>query len=166
MENTSPLRLSAAVAGFLEPLAVREATIFGELRNFFPRGAGGLDEQEVRYRLADHAVRVCAAQALAHANSPSQSQRLRELPAIVDRATALAAAQAVRAANGLESAALAAQEAPIAAASVNDPGFVGEQAAYSVLALADFYLEPAERHQVLEDAAALITSLSTAATHG
>ena len=150
--------MSATLAGFLDPLAAREAALFGDLRSFF-RDAAALDEQRLRYQLADHAVRVCAAEVLLHEKCEADGQGLRALPAIVDPSTALAAAEAVRASNGLESAALAAQNATIAAANVNEPGFVGEQAAYSVLALADFYVEPSERQAVLAAAVSLLKSL-------
>lgn len=160
MTDTLPRSMSPTLAGFIDPLAAREAALFGELRSFFRTSRAPQDEQQLRYRLADHAVRVCAAEVLLHESRAAQSQDLRALPTIVDATTARAAAQAVRASNGLEAAALAAQNATIAAADVNDPGFVGEQAAYSVLALADFYVEPGERRRVLDAAVGLLHSLA------
>ncbi|MES1184235.1 MAG: hypothetical protein ABUL60_10485 [Myxococcales bacterium] len=160
MTHASLHGTSATLAGFLEPLSAREGAVFATLLTFFRQHAPALDEQELRYRLADHAVRVCAAEVLVHEKCVSQSQELRDLPPIYDSTTALAAAYAVRAAKGLESAALAAENATIAAAKVDEPGFVGEQAAYAVLALVDFYVGPDERRRVLGAVVGLLNSLA------
>src|SRR4051812_16580657 len=103
---------SPSLVGFVAPLAAREREVFASFAALLPEIASATDEQSVRYRLADYAVRVCAADVLELEKCEQQCATLRALPALVDRATAEAAARAVRAAGGLESAALASENAP------------------------------------------------------
>jgi len=117
------------------------------------------DEQIIRYRLADHAVRVWAAASLEREGRALDAATLRALPAIADANSAAVAATAVRQAHGLEAAALAAEGSTITPAQPEDTGFVGEQAAYVVMALADRFSAPNDKQRVYAEALQLVTTL-------
>jgi len=152
--------LSPSLLGLLRPISLHFAGNADPLAALILQPVPQpFDEQSIRYRMADHAVRVWAAASLEREGKVADAARLRALAAVNDASSAAAAAAAVRDAGGIEAAAIAAEMAAITPNQPADTGFVGEQVAYVVMALADRFAEPSEKQRVYAEALQLVTTL-------
>jgi len=111
------------------------------------------DEETIVFRLADHAVRVWGAAMLELTDRKLEADTLRALAAITDRDSSDAATSTLEA---LDCALVshAKECASAAAGGAGNPEFVGSQAAYAAIALANSY--PDERRQAVYDSAAAL----------
>jgi hypothetical protein len=155
-ETTSPV--SVALLNFAGTLAKRDPELFrpkvAMLRHV---GYNWRGEDTIVFRLVDQAVRVWGAAMLELKDRKLDADKLRTLSPITDRETSCAAMTTLEA---LDSA-LVSHSKDCAASAGGDAGtpeFVGSQAAYAAIALANSY-DDQRRHAVYEGAAALLAEL-------
>src|SRR5450755_419918 len=132
------LPVSVALLNFASTLARRDPAWFRpKVAMLNHVGYNWRDEETIVFRLADQAVRVWGAAMLELKDRKSDADRLRTLAPITDRETS---------------------EAASAAGDTGTPEFVGSQAAYAAIALANSYGDQ-RKQDVFESAAALLTEL-------
>jgi hypothetical protein len=155
-ETTSPV--SVALLNFAGTLARRAPGLFrpkvAMLRHV---GYNWRGEDTIVFRLVDQAVRVWGASMLELKDRKLDADRLRTLSPITDRETSCAAMATLEALDST----LVSHSKDCAASAGGDAGtpeFVGSQAAYAAIALANSY-EDQRRHDVYESAAALLAEL-------
>ena len=155
---TERVPVSVALLNFAETLAMRFPA---ELR---PRadtpshvGYNWRDEQTIVFRLADQAVGVWGAAMLELRDHKQEADALRALAAITDRDTSEAATSTLAA---LDCAIVSHSKDCTSAASgdAGSPEFVGSQAAYAAIALANSY-DDQRKQEVYDSAAALLAEL-------
>jgi hypothetical protein len=155
-QTTSPV--SVALLNFAGTLAIRDPEVFSpKVAMLAEVGYNWRDEQTIVFRLADQAVRVWGAAMLELKDRKFDADTLRTLAPITDRETSAAATAALEA---LDSALVSHSKdcASSAAGDAGTPEFVGSQAAYAAIALANSY-DDQRRHDVYESAVALLTEL-------
>jgi hypothetical protein len=156
IETTSPV--SVALLNFAGTLARRDPAAFRpKVLMLNHVGYNWRDEGTIVFRLADHAVRVWGAAMLELKDRKSDADTLRTLAPITDRETSGAATAALEA---LDCALISHSKdcASCAAGDGGTPDFVGSQAAFAVIALANSY-EGQQKHDVYQSAAALLAEL-------
>ena len=155
-ETTTPVSL--ALLNFAATLAKRAPALFRpKLAILNHVGYNWRGEDAIVFRLADHAVRVWGAQMLELKDRKLDADTLRTLSPITDRETSGAAMATLET---LDSVIVSHAKdcAASAAGDVGTPEFVGSQAAYAAIALANSYGDQ-RKDDVYEDAAALLTEL-------
>jgi len=155
-ETTLPVSL--ALLNFAGTLARRDPDWFrpeGEMLGHF--GRSQRTEGAIIFRLADHAVRVWGASMLELKDRKFDADMLRELSPIVDRESSVVA-EAALAAFDCSMISHAKDCLASAAGEVGTSEFVGSQAAYAAIALANSYHD-IRKHEVYESAAALLAEL-------
>jgi hypothetical protein len=155
-ETTAPVSL--ALLNFAATLAKRDPALFRpKIAILNHVGYNWRGEDAIVFRLADHAVRVWGAQMLELKDRKLDADTLRTLSPITDRETSGAAMATLEA---LDSVIVSHAKdcAASAAGDVGTPEFVGSQAAYAAIALANSYGDQ-RKHDVYEDAAALLAEL-------
>jgi len=155
-EKTLPV--SVALLNFAETLAARDPEEFSaQLALLTRRGYNWRDEETIVFRLTDHAVRVWGAAILELRDRKCDADTLRALPAITDRDSSSAATSTLEA---LDCAIVshAKECASAAAGGAGSPEFVGSQAAYAAIALANSY-DDQRKQEVYDSANALLTEL-------
>ncbi|HWZ89891.1 MAG TPA: hypothetical protein VNW92_13610 [Polyangiaceae bacterium] len=154
--TTSPV--SVALLNFAGTLARGDPERFRPKVKMLSRvGYNWRDEETILFRLADQAVRVWGAALLELKDRKFDADTLRCLPPITDRNTSEAATAALAA---LDSGIVS--HAKVCAASVageaGSPEFIGSQAAYAAIALANS-CDDQQKRGVYENAAALLAEL-------
>ena len=155
-QTTSPV--SAALLNFAGTLARRDPEGFRPQVTMLTHvGYNWRDEETIVFRLADHAVRVWGAAMLELKDRRFDADALRTLAPITDRQSSGAATAALEA---LDFALVSHSKdcASSAAGDAGTPEFVGSQAAYAAITLANGYGDQ-RRHKVYESAAALLAEL-------
>jgi hypothetical protein len=164
IENKLPGSASPALARFADILCMYNLELFTEqLKSILMGPPSPLDERTIMFRLAEHAVHVCAVGMLESQNRKADAEKLRVLPPITDQTTARAAKlvadcleeKPIRHARGA---------AHFAACDESDTTAVGraaEHAAYAVAESADSYTREEDSRRVYDAAAALLTMLRT-----
>jgi len=155
-ETTSPV--SVALLNFAGTLARRDPEGFRpQIALLTHVGYNWRDEGTIVFRLADQAVRVWGAAMLELKDRKYEADKLRTLAPITDRETSCAATATLEALD----CALVSHSKDCAASAAGDSGtpeFVGSQAAYAAIALANSY-DDQRKHEVYESAAALLAEL-------
>ena len=155
-ETTLPVSL--ALLNFAGTLARRSPDWFGpEAAILSDLGRSQRSEAAIVFRLTDQAVRVWGAALLELRDRKHDADTLRALPAIHDRETSEAATALLSA---FDSALLSHSKdcAACAAGGAGTPEFVGCQAAYAAIALANGFND-ARRQDVYGSAADLLAEL-------
>ena len=155
-ETTSPV--SVALLNFAGTLAKRGPQSFrSKVALLNHVGYNWRAEDTIVFRLADQAVRVWAAAILERKDRKFDADTLRSLPPITDRETSSTAKVTLEA---LDSALVSHAKdcAASAAGDAGTPDFVGTQAAFTAIALANSY-DDHRRQDVYESAAALLSEL-------
>jgi hypothetical protein len=159
----SSLHTSLALVNFARALAWRapdwfrpDATVLSHA------GSVTRAEEAIMFRLADQAVRVWGAAMLELSDRKNDADTLRKLPPIQDRQSSALAAATLRA---LDSKILchANSCAMTAAGDAGTSEFIGTQAAFAAIALANRY-DDARRQDVYESATALLAELCAKAS--
>ena len=157
MTETTSL-VSVALLNFAGTLARRDPGLFRlKVAMLKHVGYSWRGEDTIVFRLADQAVRVWGAQMLELKDRKFEADTLRSLSPLTDRATSGAAMATLET---LDSVIVSHSKdcAASAAGDVGTPEFVGSQAAYAAIALANSYDD--ERTQdVFDSAAALLAEL-------
>jgi hypothetical protein len=155
-QTTSPV--SVALLNFAGTLARRDPEAFRPKVEMLTQvGYNWRDEEAIVFRLADQAVRVWGAAMLELKDRKFDADTLRTLAPITDRESSGAATAALEALDF----ALVSHSKDCAASAAGDAGtpeFVGSQAAYAAIALANSYSDQ-RKHDVFESAAALLAEL-------
>ena len=155
-ETTSSV--SVALLNFAATLARRDPALFWPKVAILNHvGYNWRGEDTIVFRLADHAVRVWGAQLLELKDRKLDADTLRSLSPITDRETS-SAAMATLEALGSVIVSHSKDCAASAAGEAGTPEFVGSQAAYAAIALANSYGDQ-RKHDVYESAAALLAEL-------
>jgi hypothetical protein len=152
------LPVSFALLNFAGTLAKRDPEGFRpKLAMLTHVGYNWRDESTIVFRLTDHAVRVWGAALLELKDRKCDADTLRSLAPITDRASSDAAMATLEA---LDFAIVSHAKdcASSAAGGAGTPEFVGSQAAYAAIALANSYSDQ-RKHDVYESAAALLAEL-------
>jgi hypothetical protein len=155
-ETTSPI--SVALLSFAATLARRDPEVFRpKVAMLNHVGYNWRAEDTIVFRLADQAVRVWGAEMLELKDRKFDADALRTLSPITDRETSGAAMATLEA---LDSAIVSHSKdcAASAAGEIGTPEFVGSQAAYAAIALANSY-DDQRKQDVFESAAALLAEL-------
>jgi hypothetical protein len=155
-ETTSPV--SIALLNFAGTLAKRDPEGFRpQVAMLTHVGYNWRDEDTIVFRLADQAVRVWGAAMLELKDRKCDADTLRTLMPITDRKSSSAATTTLEA---LDCALVSHSKdcASSAAGDAGTPEFVGSQAAYAAIALANSYSDQ-RKHDVYESAAALLAEL-------
>ena len=155
-QTTSPV--SVALLNFAGTLARRDPEAFRpKVAMLTHVGYNWRDEETIVFRLADQAVRVWGAAMLELKDRKFDADTLRTLAPITDRESSGAATAALEA---LDFALISHSKdcASSAAGDAGTPEFVGSQAAYAAIALANGY-DDQRRRDVYENAAALLAEL-------
>jgi hypothetical protein len=155
-EKTLPV--SVALLNFAGTLAMRHPAAFRPKVEMLSHvGYNWRDEQTIVFRLADQAVRVWGAAMLELRDRKLEADALRALAAITDRDTSEAATSTLEALD----CAIVSHSKDCASAASGGPGspeFVGSQAAYAAIALANSYHDQ-RKQEVYDSAAALLAEL-------
>jgi hypothetical protein len=155
-ETTSPV--SIALLNFAGTLAKRDPEGFRPQVVLLTHvGYNWRAEDAIVFRLADQAVRVWGAAMLELKDRKRDADTLRALAPITDRESSSAATATLEA---LDCALVSHSKdcASSAAGDAGTPEFVGSQAAYAAIALANSYTDQ-RKHDVYESAAALLAEL-------
>jgi hypothetical protein len=155
-ETTSPV--SVALLNFAGTLAKRDPEGFrAKVAMLKHVGYNWRDEATIVFRLADQAVRVWGAAMLELKDRKFDADALRTLAPITDRESSGAAMATLE---SLDSVIVSHSKDCVASAAgdAGTPEFVGSQAAYAAIALANSY-DDQRKHEVYEDAAALLAEL-------
>jgi hypothetical protein len=155
------LPVSVALLNFAETLAIGNPEAFGpKLELLTHVGYNWRDEGTIVFRLADHAVRVWGAAMLELRDRKLEADALRALAALTDRESSSAATSTLEA---IDCALVSHSKdcASAAAGGAGTPEFVGSQAAYAAIALANSY-DDQRKQQVYDSAAALLAELRSA----
>jgi hypothetical protein len=154
----STLPVSVALLNFASTLARRDPAWFRpKVAMLNHVGYNWRDEETIVFRLADQAVRVWGAAMLELKDRKLDADSLRTLSPITDRETSDAATVTLEALDSV----IVSHSKDCAASAAGDtrtPEFVGSQAAYAAIALANSY-EDQRKHDVYESAAALLSEL-------
>jgi hypothetical protein len=152
------LPVSIALLNFAATLAKRDPEWFRpKVAMLTHVGYNWRNEETIVFRLADQAVRVWGAAMLELKDRKSDADRLRTLSPITDRGTSEAATATLESLD----AAIVSHAKDCAASAAGDAGtpeFVGSQAAFAAIALANSYSDQ-RKHDVFESAAALLSEL-------
>jgi hypothetical protein len=155
-EATRPV--SVALLNFAATLAKRDPEWFRpKVAMLTHVGYNWRNEETIVFRLADQAVRVWGAAMLELKDRKSDADRLRTLSPITDRESSEAATAILESLD----AAIVSHAKDCAASAAGDAGtpeFVGSQAAYAAIALANSYGDQ-RKHDVFESASALLSEL-------
>ena len=154
-QTTSPV--SVALLNFAGTLARRERAFRPKVAMLTHVGYNWRDEETIVFRLADHAVRVWGAAMLELKDRKFDADALRTLAPITDRESSSAATATLEALDF----AFVSHSKDCASSAACDGGtseFVGSQAAYAAIALANGY-DDQRRDDVYENAAALLAEL-------
>jgi hypothetical protein len=152
------LPVSVALLSFAGTLARRDPTVFRpKVAMLTHVGYNWRDESRIVFRLADQAVRVWGAAMLELKDRKFDADTLRTLSPITDRESSGAATATLEA---LDFAIVSHSKdcASSAAGNAGTPQFVGSQAAYAAIALANNYCDQ-RKHDVYASAAALLAEL-------
>ena len=152
------LPVSVALLNFAETLARRDPEAFRpQLAMLTHVGYNWRDEDAIVFRLADQAVRVWGAAMLELRDRKLDADALRALTAITDRDSSDKATTTLEA---LDCAMVSHSKecASAAAGGAGTPEFVGSQAAYAAIALANSY-DDQRKQEVYDSAAALLAEL-------
>jgi hypothetical protein len=162
LESNLPGNVSPALARFADVLCMYELDLFSQqLKCVLAGPPSPLEERAIMFRLAEHAVHVCAVELLEAQDRKADAATLRCLAPITDQATARAAKLA---ADALESKSIghARGAAHFAACDADDtgaPGRAAEHAAYAVAQTAGCYNDPEHARRVYDAAINLLTVL-------
>ncbi len=159
----SSLQPSLALLNFARALARRAPDRFSpEAALLNHAGPTARAEERIIFRLADHAVRVWGAALLEVNDRKRDADTLRKLPPILDRQSSAVAATTLGA---LESGLLSHANncAMTAAGDAGTSEFIGTQAAFAAIALANRY-DDERKQDVYESAAALLAELCSKAS--
>jgi hypothetical protein len=163
-EAKLPDNVSPALARFADVLCMYDIEVFSaQLKGLLAGPPSRLDERTIMFRLAEHAVRVSAVEALEACDRKADADSLRSLAPITDQATARAARLATDIIEG-KPVAHARGAALFAACDANDegaPARTAEHAAYAVAETAGCYADPGAARKVYDQAVDLLTVLRT-----
>jgi hypothetical protein len=155
------LPVSVALLNFAETLAAADPEAFRpKLAQLTQVGYSWRDEGTIVFRLADQAVRVWGAAMLELRDRKAEADALRALEALTDRESSSAATSTLEALD----CALVSHSKDCASAAAGGPGtpeFVGSQAAYAAIALANSY-DDQRKQAVYDSASALLAELRSA----
>jgi hypothetical protein len=156
--SEATLPVSVALLNFAATLAKRDPEWFRpKVAMLTHIGYNWRKEETIIFRLADHAVRVWGAAMLELKDRKADADKLRSLSPITNRETSEAATATLE---SLDAAIVSHAKdcAASAAGDVGTPEFVGSQAAYAAIALANSYGDQ-RKLDVFESAAALLAEL-------
>lgn len=159
-----PENVSPALARFADVLCMYDLEVFSrQLGGLLNGPPSRLDERAIMFRLAEHAVHVCAVELLELQDRKADATTLRDLAPITDQASARAARVAV---DALESKPVdhARGAAHFAACDGGDacaPSRTAEHAAYAVAQTAGCHSDVLGSRRVFDAAVDLLSDLRT-----
>lgn len=165
IDTLLPGNASPALARFADVLCMYNLEVFSEqLRCLLAGPPSPIEERAIMFRLADHAVRVCAVETLEAEDRSMDADTLRRLTPITDQAAARAARLAL---DSLTSKPVghARGAAHFACCDADDscaPGRAAEHAAYAVAQAAACHADPEHTRRVYSAAVELLGVLRNA----